>query len=113
MIRKDIKFLEQEKARRPTQSFLNAKDAFDEIQKKMNSYLCYSVNVKLISSSHQEIDIRKDINFLEKKSYEEILRSFNKLKEVDRQLYANSSSSGCFSVIAGAAIIFLLTRVIF
>ena len=34
VIRKDIKFLEREQALCPTQSFLDAKDAFDEIQKK-------------------------------------------------------------------------------
>ena len=39
LVRKDIKFLEEEKARRPTQSFLDAKTALDKIQAEMDKHL--------------------------------------------------------------------------
>ena len=38
-IRKDIKFLEEEKARRPTKSFLDAKATLDKIQAEMDRWL--------------------------------------------------------------------------
>ncbi|MBQ3443881.1 MAG: hypothetical protein IJG33_11645 [Selenomonadaceae bacterium] len=39
LVRKDIKFLEEEKARRPTQSFLDAKTALDKIQAEMDKHI--------------------------------------------------------------------------
>ncbi len=63
-----------------------------ELFRKALPYAQNSGDAKLISLARQRVD---------------------EWQKIDRQLYANSSSSGCFSVIAGAAIIFLLTRVIF
>ena len=39
VIGKDVKFLEEEAARRPTKSFLDAKAALDKIQEMMDQYL--------------------------------------------------------------------------
>jgi len=172
VIRKDIKFLEREKARRPTQSFLNAKAAFDEIQKALDKNLRYRKGFEqenldfylkvfrptydgmitgLMSGNHSRkpkewtaLNAKAAVIYLHMgtamtwvnfhpKTVLELFRKalpyaqnsgdaklislarqrVDEWQKIDRQLYANSSSSGCFSVIASAAIIFLLTQVIF
>ena len=172
VIRKDIKFLEREQALRPTQSFLDAKDAFDKIQKALDKNLhlkegfeqenldfylkifkpTYDAMItELMSGRHSRKPkewtalnakaaviylhmgtamtwvnfhpktalelFRKALSYAEKSGNAKLIsparQRVNEWQEVDRQLYGKSSSSGCFSVIAGAAVIFLLTRMIF
>ena len=166
MIRKDIKFLEKEKARRPTQSFLDAKAAFDKIQQEMDKYLqlkkgfeqsnldfylkVFKPNCEvlitglMIQSRYKPKEwtalnakaaviylhmgtamiwahfhpktvfelFQKATPYAEKSGDLELISLAHKRveewQEINRQIYVNSNSSGCFSIVAGVAVVFLL-----
>ena len=167
VIRKDIKFLEKEKASRPTQSFLDAKAAFDKIQQEMDKYLqlkkgfeqsnldfylkvfkptCdvmikelmlpgrYLRRPKEWTALNAQAAViylhigtaltwtrRADLAFelfqkatpyAEKSGDMELIslarKRVEEWQEINRQIYANSNSSGCFSVVAVVAVVFLL-----
>ena len=63
LIRKDIKFLEEEKARRPTKSFLDAKAALDKIQAEMDKNLHFEKGFERTNLNFYEEVFKKDYVF--------------------------------------------------
>ena len=101
LIRKDIQFLEDAKARRPTQAFLDAKAALDTIQKAIDKHLHFEKGFESLNEAFYLYQF--------KPIYEKNLRKFilqgtlaGRLYKLDERKYLNSMAATIYLKVGNA-----------